>query len=218
MSQAAQQREQKLLEKNAQKQEQKRLLQEVYAQEGLKKPPLKENRSIAKAVLAAVVALSILVIAPLKMNAKRNDVIETLKPASESQESVYKYIKAAARDSQTMLENIPAGTVPEKTLSDLENCIAEITSAGVDADRLTELNAQLVALTKQAYSAAIDRVTDEKAKANIEAFYQSVVFHKQRQIDNQAYWEEAASYNSARESFPGSLLGAVYSIDKVPAK
>ena len=48
MSQAAQQREQKLLEKNAQKQEQKRLLQEVYAQEGLKKPPLKENRSIAK--------------------------------------------------------------------------------------------------------------------------------------------------------------------------
>lgn len=215
MSQSAQEkRVQKLLEKE----ERKQLIKEVYESEGLKQPPIKENRSVAKIVLAVVVALSILVIAPIKMNAKRKDVINTLKPASESQESVYKYIRAATRDSQTMLESIPAGTVPEQTLNALNNCISEITSAGVDADRLTELNEELVALTKQVYTAASSQVTDEKAKANIEAYYQSVVFHKQRQIDTQEYWEEAASYNSARESFPGNLLGAIYSIDTVPAK
>ena len=182
MSQAAQdKREQKLLEKTAQKEEQKRLLAEVYASEGLKKPPIKENRKIALIVLAVAVAVAILVIAPMKLSSRRNDVIESLKPASEEQESVYKYIKAAARDARTMLESIPEGTLDAATISELSSCITEITSAGVEADKLVKLNQELVELTEQVYRQA----NDEKAKSTVEAYYQSVVFHKQRQIDNQ---------------------------------
>ena len=217
MSQAAEKREQKLLEKEAQKQEQKQLIQEVYASEGLKKPPLKENRSIAKAVLAIAVALSILVIAPVKLNAKRNSVIKEFKNGTESKYtvSVYTLIRDAAAESQKMKSAMQAKIVPQDIMDELQSCINEINSES-DPEALTKLNTKLVRLTNEVYETYKNNNGD-MTLTGIESGNRAVKT-LQEKINNIEYWDSAEDYNSARGSFPGNLLGSIYSIDYVPDK
>ena len=39
-----------------------------------------------------------------------------------------------------------------------------------------------------------------------------------KDIANNGYWEKAAKYNAARESFPANVIGPLFGIDKMPAK
>ena len=220
MSQAAQaqeKREQKLLEKQAEKEEQKQLLQEAYASEGLKKPPLKENCRLAKAVLAIVVALAILAVAPIKLNSRRKNVVNEFKNGTETAYSlsVYSLIQDRAQESQKMKSALENGVAEQNALNSLQNVINKINSES-DIQKLVSLNAELTRLTDEVYESYRGNGGDMSLKG-IESG-KNAVAKLQEQINNMEYWTSAADYNGDRGAFPASLLGGIYSIDYVPAK
>ena len=214
MSQAVQTQEQKKLEKLAQQE----LIQEVYAQEGLKKAPVKENRKLAVRVLAAAVALSILLVGPIKLSGRHNRVIKEFKNGSTSTqytiESVYNYIQEAAGYADEMVSKMEAGTVSQEKLDALSSLTRQI-KAEKDEGKLVALYNQLIPAADEAYNEY-----KLKAGGNESSVYRSLDAIKttQIQINNLPYWQKAAKYNSARGGFPANLMGSVFGIDYVPDK
>ncbi len=218
MSQAAQEkREQELMQKAAEKEERKALVQEVYASEGLKKPPLKENRKIGWAALALALIVGILVISPIKLNGKRNDVIDEFKNGEKKKYtlSVQSKIRDAASESQRMkTAMLKDNLVPQAKMDELQSCINKIGQES-DPAELVRLNKELVRLTNEVYEIYETNGGDVSGIGISSG--RTAVNNMQSQIANLAYWESASSYNDARGSFPGNLLGSIYGIDYMPA-
>ena len=214
MSQAAvEKQEQKILDKAAQAE----LVKEVYKQEGLKSAPLKENRKLALSVLAIVVALSLLLIGPMKLNARYNRVISEFKSGSESNytESVYNYIIKAADYASEMDGKMEAGKVSQEKIDELRQLVSDIKSEK-DEKTLIQLYNRLMPTVQTVY----DEYKANKGEGWDGAVYRSydAINTTQTQINNMPYWQDAAAYNNARGGFPASLIGGLFGIDYVPDK
>ena len=214
MSQAVQQVEEKILEKAAREE----LVKEVYAQEGLKKPPVKENRKLALSVLAVVVALSILLLGPIKLSARHNKVLKEFKNGVQSSymtESVYNYIINAADYADEMESKMVAGIVSREKRDALRSLIKDIKEEK-DEKKLVELYNRLMPAARDVY----DEYKAAKGEGWDGPVYRSydAISTTQTQINNQPYWQDAADYNSARGGFPASLMGSIFGIDYVPDK
>ena len=213
--------EQKLLEKEAEKQ----LIKEVYASEGLKQPPVKENRSLAKAVLAIVVALSLVVVAPVKLSVRRNSLMKELQGGKTTStlgtNSVKGYVRKAASESKKMTDAIRTALRSDPSLADedelnkLENLIDRIDNEE-DAAKLIVLNKQLVNQTNSVYT-AYQGEKGKEDKSGIYSGHRSAVITTQDEMNEELkYWKKAAAFNTDRSAFPANIMSAIYGIKDLP--
>lgn len=217
MSQTAVQKQEEKLLKKA---EEKELIREVYAAEGRKRPPIQENRSLAKAVLAGVLALCILVIGPIKLSVRRNSALKSFKQSTESayDNSVYKQIRSAAAECRSMLSEIMQNEdayTKEKT--DALSAVLDRIDAESDENKLYELYSQMLSQSTGVYN-EYAREMGSQASGSVYRRYNDGIQRSVDSINDSAYWKDAASYNNARGGFPASLWGGLYGIDYIPDK
>ena len=175
-----------------------------------KKTVISENTTLARRVLAAAIALSLLVIGPLKLNAMRSSTVKDLKYNSSEHvdDSVGYYVERLADSAQQILNLVKAGGESAKA-DELEKLIKQVRAA--DETEMVKLYEEMYAKATELYTAYLR--DDSSAKR-----YMDNLTSYSKTIATNAYWENADKFNSARNDIPGRLMALIWGIKEVPSK
>ena len=181
-----------------------------------KKLPVKENRHLAKRILALVVAFSILFVGGVKLNSKRSKAINVFKTGTSSEYlvSVYNDIQESATSASILAGIAQAKLGDTDEVSRLSKLASKILKED-DESELVELFTELVQISNTVYSlyeeAAGEASTDAvKAIRNINS--------ARTTVSNDAYWKYASEFNDARSGFPAWLIALLSGAKKLPDK
>ena len=177
------------------------------------KTALTENTTLARRVLAAAIALSLLVIGPLKLKSLRNSAVKDLKYNSSvtteyRDDSVGYYVERSVDSAQQILNLVKAGGESAKA-DELEKLIKQVRAA--DETEKVTLYDELYAKATELYTAYLR--DDSSAKR-----YMDNLTSYSKTITTNAYWEKADKFNSARNDIPGRLMALIWGIKEVPSK
>ena len=182
-------------------------------EEAEKKTVLSENTTLARRVLAAAIALSLLVIGPLKLKAMRSSTVKDLKYNSSvtteyRDDSVGYYVERSVDSAQQILNLVKAGGESAKA-DELEKLIKQVRAA--DETEMVKLYEEMYAKVTELYTAYLR--DDSSAKR-----YMDNLTSYSKTIATNAYWENADKFNSARNDIPGRLMALIWGIKEVPSK
>ena len=182
-------------------------------EEAEKKTVLSENTTLARRVLAVAIALSLLVIGPLKLRALRNSTVKDLKYNSSvtdayRDDSVGYYVERSVDSAQQILNMVKAGGESAKA-DELEKLIKQVRAA--DETEMVKLYEEMYAKATELYTAYLR--DDSSAKR-----YMDNLTSYSKTIATNAYWENADKFNSARNDIPGRLMALIWGIKEVPSK
>ena len=182
-------------------------------EEAEKKTVLRENTTLARRVLAVAIALSLLVIGPLKLRALRNSTVKDLKYNSSvtdayRDDSVGYYVERSVDSAQQILNMVKAGGESAKA-DELEKLIKQVRAA--DETEMVKLYEEMYAKATELYTAYLR--DDSSAKR-----YMDNLTSYSKTIATNAYWENADKFNSARNDIPGRLMALIWGIKEVPSK
>ena len=178
-----------------------------------KKTVISENTTLARRVLAAAIALSLLVIGPLKLKAMRSSTVKDLKYNSSvtteyRDDSVGYYVERSVDSAQQILNLVKAGGESAKA-DELEKLIKQVRAA--DETEMVKLYEDMYAKATELYTAYLR--DDSSAKR-----YMDNLTSYSKTIATNAYWENADKFNSARNDIPGRLMALIWGIKEVPSK
>ena len=178
-----------------------------------KKTVISENTTLARRVLAAAIALSLLVIGPLKLKAMRSSTVKDLKYNSSvtteyRDDSVGYYVERSVDSAQQILNLVKAGGESAKA-DELEKLIKQVRAA--DETEMVKLSEDMYATATELYTAYLR--DDSSAKR-----YMDNLTSYSKTIAANAYWENADKFNSARNDIPGRLMALIWGIKEVPSK
>ena len=178
-----------------------------------KKTVISENTTLARRVLAAAIALSLLVIGPLKLKAMRSSTVKDLKYNSSvtteyRDDSVGYYVERSVDSAQQILNLVKAGGESAKA-DELEKLIKQVRAA--DETEMVKLYEEMYAKATELYTAYLR--DDSSAKR-----YMDNLTSYSKTIAANAYWENADKFNSARNDIPGRLMALIWGIKEVPSK
>ena len=178
-----------------------------------KKTVISENTTLARRVLAAAIALSLLVIGPLKLKAMRSSTVKDLKYNSSvtteyRDDSVGYYVERSVDSAQQILNLVKAGGESAKA-DELEKLIQQVRAA--DETEMVKLYEEMYAKATELYTAYLR--DDSSAKR-----YMDNLTSYSKTIATNAYWENADKFNSARNDIPGRLMALIWGIKEVPSK
>ncbi|MBR5985264.1 MAG: hypothetical protein IK019_02520 [Clostridia bacterium] len=178
-----------------------------------KKTVISENTTLARRVLAAAIALSLLVIGPLKLKAMRSSTVKDLKYNSSvtteyRDDSVGYYVERSVDSAQQILNLVKAGGESAKA-DELEKLIKQVRAA--DETEMVKLYEEMYAKATELYTAYLR--DDSSAKR-----YMDNLTSYSKTIATNAYWENADKFNSARNDIPGRLMALIWGIKEVPSK
>ncbi|MBR4428470.1 MAG: hypothetical protein IKS78_03860 [Clostridia bacterium] len=178
-----------------------------------KKTVISENTTLARRVLAAAIALSLLVIGPLKLKAMRSSTVKDLKYNSSvtteyTDDSVGYYVERSVDSAQQILNLVKAGGENAKA-DELEKLIKQVRAA--DETEMVKLYEEMYAKATELYTAYLR--DDSSAKR-----YMDNLTSYSKTIATNAYWENADKFNSARNDIPGRLMALIWGIKEVPSK
>lgn len=178
-----------------------------------KKTVISENTTLARRVLAAAIALSLLVIGPLKLKAMRSSTVKDLKYNSSvtteyRDDSVGYYVERSVDSAQQILNLVKAGGENAKA-DELEKLIKQVRAA--DETEMVKLYEEMYAKATELYTAYLR--DDSSAKR-----YMDNLTSYSKTIATNAYWENADKFNSARNDIPGRLMALIWGIKEVPSK
>ena len=178
-----------------------------------KKTVISENTTLARRVLAAAIALSLLVIGPLKLTAMRSSTVKDLKYNSSvtteyRDDSVGYYVERSVDSAQQILNLVKAGGESAKA-DELEKLIKQVRAA--DETEMVKLYEEMYAKATELYTAYLR--DDSSAKR-----YMDNLTSYSKTIATNAYWENADKFNSARNDIPGRLMALIWGIKEVPSK
>ena len=192
------------------------------SQEQKGKTPVQENRKLAVRILAIAIAISLLLIAPLKLNAYHNRVERVFKNGTTSEyvSSVDAFINssiASAEDLQAAAEATYGATEDSKMLSET---IQKLRAAKDPTQRM-ELYEQMYQYSIRVFNAYKAQYEAGGATLNKgdKVYKDKDNLDSDRiQINNNEYWSRAEKYNKARGGFPASLIGGLFGIDYLPER
>ena len=178
-----------------------------------KKTVISENTTLARRVLAAAIALSLLVIGPLKLKAMRSSTVKDLKYNSSvtteyRDDSVGYYVERSVDSAQQILNLVKAGGESAKA-DELEKLIKQVRAA--DETEMVKLYEEMYAKATELYTAYLR--DDSSAKR-----YMDNLTSYSKTIATNAYWENADKFNSARNDIPGRLMALIWGLKEVPSK
>jgi hypothetical protein len=176
------------------------------------KTALTENTTLARRVLAAAIALSLLVIGPLKLKSLRNSAVKDLKYNSsvttEYRDDSVGYYMERAIDSAQQLLSLAKAEGDSFKAEELEKLIKKIRAAD-EIERVTFCD-ELYDKASEVYSSLTDNSSAKRYKDNLESYKKTILTN--------AYWDKADSFNSARNDIPGRLMALIWGIKEVPSK
>ena len=174
------------------------------------KTPISENTSLAKKVAAGVIALSILVIGPVKLNgiySKTYNVFKSGEPGKSYAASVCTALEKAA----------DAGNKLSLAVNDSElGKLAEKLKNEDDPEDMLELFSKLKVRADSSYYEYMAAHPELKDKGSDAELLYKEVESWQRAIIGDVYWRYAADYSSERSGFPASLLAMLGGAHKLP--
>ena len=180
------------------------------------KKPAAENLKLGRTVLIIAIIVSLLVIAPVKLSAKRASVMKVFKngTSKEYTVSVYNDIMECANSASTLAGIAGAADgVTKGDVKELSSLAKDILSED-DEDDLLKMFTELVEIGNDIYSQYEKHNTvskdAEKAIRNIN--------NARNTVQNDVYWQKAADFNAIRGAFPARLIAGLTGIDKVPDK
>lgn len=178
------------------------------------KTALTENTTLARRVLAAAIALSLLVIGPLKLSSYRSNMVEQLKynalaENGHNDDSVGYYVDSSMKAAENIL-NLARADGESADADKLEKLIKQMRDTK-DESEYMDLYYEMYSLSTKLYTAYLrDDSSARKQKDNLDSYYKT--------ISNNAYWQMADSFNSARNGIPGRLMALIWGIKEVPSK
>ena len=209
----------KIVEKQVEKHMDKKAAAQPYA-----KKPVNENRRLAVKVLAAAIAVALLVIAPLKLNGYRNRVEKVFKNGTSTQyvDSVAGYVRQSSSAATDILNTYVARYGETDATRKLVKAIEQLGKAS-DENEIMRLYEEMYAGANEVYNlyrAEYKRDTGKEPDKSDKVYkdWDDLYSYYNKDIANNGYWEKAAKYNAARESFPANVIGPLFGIDKMPTK
>ncbi len=174
---------------------------------------LSENRGLAKAVAAVCVAFCVLVMGPVKLNARRDDALNVFYNGSHKNYtlSVSSDMREAAEYAMQLASSAEQIVPKNETIGELKALASEIQSSN-------EPNAMLAAFAKlgqtasrlydamKAENPASPLLSDAKGKLNN-------IENKRVVIEKDSYFSLAREFNAARSKFPASIMVGYAGID-----
>lgn len=172
-----------------------------------KKVDIKENTSLAKKIAAGVIALSILVIGPVKLGNLRSEAVHMFNYGTEDDhgQTMYKYIHDSAAAAVTIADT--AGD------AELKKAASKLLNEKDPSDMVEEFNAMYI-MAKTTYLAY---TSAHPGDTSLSAVYNTIE-SANRTIGYSAYWEAAEEYNSARGGFPANIMALYSGQGKLPGK
>ena len=172
------------------------------------KIPFTENTRLAKRIAAGVVALSILVIGPVKLKGLRNEAMDVFKfgTSKEYTASVYTDLTRAA-DSANVLAGLSGSEKLKKLAEKLKKEDDPADMLEIFDELKTEADDVYTAFTRTNPGEAEMRDANGAIKQITSAF---------NTITSDTFWSYADKFNSARKGFPASLLAMLSGAKKLP--
>ena len=178
------------------------------------KTALTENTTLARRVLAAAIALSLLVIGPIKLRALRNSAVKDLKYNSSvtteyNDDSVGYYVNRSMNAADNIVSRVRAGgeTAEADKLDKLLTRMRETKDEKEFVSLYYEMYKQATTLYNMYLS---DDSSARRLKDNLDSFSKT--------IETNDYWSVADKFNSARNDIPGRLMALIWGIKDVPSK
>ena len=199
------------------RQEQKQIQSEITEAAG-GKLSASENRPRAKRILALAVALSILVLGPLKLNARRSSVIKEFKSGTETAytESAYNFIMDA-KSSAVKLNGYAKTAGETDATRALDAAIARLDGID-DENELLKAYKSLYAAADTVYKEYIAASGSDSDTAKEVRYWYKNLESTDNSLFNIAYLASAEDFNQDRSAFPAKLLAGITGIKAVPAK
>ena len=177
-----------------------------------KKSVLSENLKLAKIVLIACVILTLVVIAPMKLNGKRNDALDVFLNGTNDKyrASVYTDLKNIAEDANRLVR-----ACEKEASADQEN-VEKLKEAAIAITGTSDPGEMLNAFKGITYYAdsAYDSLS-ESAKQNCYDAYVNLT-DVASVIKRDSYFTLASNFNQVRNAFPTSVLAGIFGIDELP--
>ena len=178
------------------------------------KQPITENRRLAKCVAAGVIALTILIMGPVKLSGLRKDAVNVFRYGTSTKYtvSVMNDIRQSANSA-----NILAGMF-EAVLGESDDIkqYKEIAKSLLESNDETELLSgfySLKLLTDDLYTKYLNSSPADAADAKKQY---DVIKSAFTTIGNDSYQALASSFNDTRSEFPANVLSALGGVSTLP--
>jgi len=177
-----------------------------------KKSVLSENLKLAKIVLIACVILTLVVIAPMKLNGKRNKALDVFMNGTydKHRASVYTDLKNIAENANRLVR-----ACEKEDSADKEN-VEKLKEAAVRISGTNEAHEMLNAFKGISYYAdSAYESLSESGKENCNDAYVNLTRFL-AVVKNDSYFSLADEFNRTRNAFPTSLMAGIFGIDELP--
>lgn len=178
--------------------------------------PIKENLRLAKIVLIACIAFSIVVIGPMKLSGVRKDAMDVFRNGTEKGivVSVYTDLVAAA-ESANRLSNIASSYLGENhsDVRRLKESAEKILSTS-DADKMLSAFSGM-SLAAENVTSALDGKLTEKEEREVRSLFANIDSYSST-IKRDKYFTLANDFNGKRSAFPAVIFAGLFGIDTLP--
>ena len=176
------------------------------------KNQITENTKLAKIVLIACVILTLVVIAPMKLNGKRESALDVFMNGTSDKyrASVYTDLKNIAEDANRLvLACEKEKTADKDSVEKLKEAAVSISGTN-DPGEMLKSFAGITLYAESAYQSLSD-----SAKANCYDAYINLT-DVASVIKRDSYFSLASDFNQVRNAFPTSLMAGIFGIDELP--
>ena len=176
------------------------------------KNPITENTKLAKIVLIACVVLALVVIAPMKLNGRRNSALDMFMNGTgdKYRASVYTDLKGIAEEANRLVMICEREESADKeSVQKLKEAAVKISGTNEPAEMLDAF-AGISMYANQAYDSLSASAKDNCYDAYVNLTDVASV------IKRDSFFSEADQFNRTRNAFPTSLMAAIFGIDELP--